>query len=80
MDTLFSEEEIYRIHDISTREEGIRFGRQEGLQEGRIQGCIETSQELGQSRSDAKERVIVRFHLDEDTAEEKIREYWIEKE
>ena len=46
---------------------------------GEIRGYIESGQELDQSRADTKERVIIRFKLDEDEAEEKMQEFWIEK-
>ena len=83
MSTLFSEEDIIRIHDDNIRkdawENGNQEGRKEGHQEGRIQGCIETCQHMGQSKSDAKELVIMRFQLSENDADQKIRKYWIEK-
>ena len=52
----------------------------EEREEGKIQECIELSQELACSRADTKERVIMRFKMDEDEAEEKMQEFWIEKE
>ena len=54
-------------------------GREEGIKEGEIRGYIESGQELDQSRADTKERVIMRFKMDEDEAEEKMQEFWIEK-
>ena len=69
--------EIYLPSEVDRLKEEER---EEGRKEGQIKECIELSQELACSRADTKERVIMRFKLDEDEAEEKLREFWIEKE
>ena len=74
-----TEIEICLVSEIYKLKEEREEGRKEGREEGKIQECIELSQELACSRADTKERVIMRFKMDEDEAEEKMQEFWIEK-
>ena len=72
------ETEVRRVRDAALREGEIR-GEARGEARGEIRGYIELGLELELSRADTKERVIMRFKVDEDEAEEKMQEFWIEK-
>lgn len=57
-------------------EEIAAEGRAEGLLQG-IQAMIELCQEMGISQKFTLEKLITKFSLDEPTAEEYIKKYWI---
>ena len=80
---ILTDEEIYRIHDESIREEAEKRGEMRGEIRGKrlgeIKGIVQTCQSVGLSKSDAKERVILQFDLPEEEAEQKVVEFWIDK-
>ena len=76
---ILTDEEIYRIHDESIREEAEKRGEIRGKRLGEIKGIVQTCQSVGLSKSDAKERVILQFDLPEEEAEQKVVEFWIDK-
>lgn len=65
------------------QEEGRAEGRAEGLAEGRsaaiaevIQALVETYMEYNVSREDAKQKIMCKLKLDEETASQYLEKYW----
>jgi hypothetical protein len=59
------------------KEMGKKLGKELGRQEG-IQILIETCREFGISRADACQKVIEKFHLPSEEAEEFMKRYWLQ--
>lgn len=66
--TIFDEETIMRNH--------IRSERREAATKAAIQNAVEMCQDFGVSFSDAIEKLISKFGLPEEEAEEAVQKYW----
>ncbi|MCM1092238.1 MAG: hypothetical protein NC092_11075, partial [Butyrivibrio sp.] len=47
-----------------------------GIEQGKVQGIVETCQELGISQGDTLQKLIEKFSLTEDAAKEQLDKYW----
>lgn len=57
-------------------QQGLEQGLEQGLKQGLKQGLIETCNELGLSREDTLTRLIEKFSLSEEPANELMQKYW----
>ena len=58
---------------------GIERGKEQGIEEGMKQGIkalIETCQELGMQKEETIPRLMMKFSMSEDAAEEYVGKYW----
>lgn len=61
------------------REEGIEIGRKQGIEQGIEQGIsclVEVLQETGQSKVYVIDKIVERYALPQNEAEEKVKRYW----
>ena len=63
---LYDQEEIMRVHDIRVAKDSA------------IQATVEAWQEFGKSFPDTVEKVVKKFSMSHEIAEEEVREYWRE--
>lgn len=68
MMTIFDEETIMRNH--------IRSQRAEAAAEAAVQSAVETYQEFNLSFSDSVQKLVDKFGLSENEAEETVQKYW----
>ena len=77
--TLFNQERITEIHEYNlmkeARQQGQQEGQQEGLEKG-IRAMVLTLKEFTADRAAVAQKLVKKFELLPQTAEEKVAQYW----
>lgn len=71
-------EEGVEIGRIEGREEGVEIGRMEGVEIGRIEGAVKMCREFGASFDDTVAKIMKKFNISAEKAEEMVKQYWEE--
>ncbi len=77
--TEFNMDDALRVRGEERFEEGLQEGMEKGLQKGLqtgIQALVSTCMEFQVSRSDTRSRLMEKFELSEEAAEEYLAKYW----
>ena len=66
------------LYEQGLREEGEARGEARGIVPGEQKNLVETYQEFGKNKEETIKKLMDKFQLSRDEAEEKVKKYWNE--